>query len=64
MQFRFIQDTFRNLVMILKNAVNNTYNSNIDTRMATFIIYILVVVVAYLILWTPFVGKLNREVRK
>jgi hypothetical protein len=31
--------------------------------MAAFIIFIIAIAVAYLILWTPFVNRLNREVR-
>ena len=31
--------------------------------MAAFIIFIIALAVAYLILWTPFVNRLNREVR-
>ncbi len=63
MQFRFIQDTFRVLVQTLGEAVNNDFQSDIDTRISAFIIYIMGIVIAYLILWTPFLNKLNREVR-
>jgi hypothetical protein len=30
--------------------------------MAAFIIFIIALAIAYLILWTPFVNRLNREV--
>lgn len=63
-QFRFIQDSFRSFVLSLKEATNNSFQSIIDTRMAAFIIFIIALGVAYLILWTPFVNNLNREVRK
>jgi hypothetical protein len=61
-QFRFIQDSFRAFVKTLKEATNGEFQSIIDTRMAAFIIFIIAIAVAYLILWTPFVNKLNREV--
>ena len=62
-QFRFIQDSFRAFVKTLKEATNGDFQSIIDTRMAAFIIFIIAIAIAYLILWTPFVNKLNREVR-
>jgi hypothetical protein len=63
-QFRFIQDSFRAFVKTLKEATNGDFQSIIDTRMAAFIIFIIAIAVAYLILWTPFVNKLNREVSR
>lgn len=61
-QFRFIQDSFRGFVSSLKEATNGEFNEIIDTRMAAFIIFVIAILVAYLILWTPFVNNLNREV--
>jgi hypothetical protein len=62
-QFRFIQDSFRSFVNVLKTSTNGEFQGIIDTRMAAFIIFIIALAVAYLILWTPFVNRLNREVR-
>jgi hypothetical protein len=50
-------------VNVLKTSTNGEFQSIIDTRMAAFIIFIIALAVAYLILWTPFVNRLNREVR-
>ena len=61
-QFRFIQDSFRSFVDLLKLSTNGEFESIIDTRMAAFIIFIIALAIAYLILWTPFVNRLNREV--
>lgn len=61
-QYRFIQDSFRSFVNILKTSTNGEFQSIIDTRMAAFIIFLIALAVAYLILWTPFVNRLNREV--
>ena len=61
-QFRFIKNSFRSFVSSLKDATNGEYQSIIDTRMAAFIIFIIALGIAYLILWTPFVNNLNREV--
>jgi hypothetical protein len=61
-QFRFIQDSFRSFVLSLKQATNTEFQTIIDTRMAAFIIFIIALGIAYLILWTPFVNNLNREV--
>lgn len=61
-QYRFIQDAFRSFVSSLKEATNGEFQSIIDTRMAAFIIFIIALGIAYLILWTPFVNNLNREV--
>lgn len=62
MQFRLIQSSFRGLVDTLKQSMNSNYTSTTDTKMAAFIVFIIGGVVAYLILWTPFVSRLNREV--
>ena len=61
-QFVFIQNTFRSFVASLWNSTNGDYTSIIDTRMALFIVFIIALAITYLILWTPFVNKLNREV--
>lgn len=61
-QFRFIQDSFRSFVNVLKTSTNGEFQGIIDTRMAAFIIFIIALAVAYLILWTPFVNRLNREI--
>lgn len=61
-QFRFIQGAFRDFVSTLKDATNGEFESIINTRMAAFIIFIIALGVAYLILWTPFVNNLNREI--
>jgi hypothetical protein len=61
-QFIFIQDTQRYLVSIFTSSVNDDYDSKLNTRMACFIVFVIVVLIAYLVLWTPFVSKLNKEV--
>ena len=62
-QFRFIQDSMRDFVSTLKSTTNEDFKSMIDTRMAAFIVFIIGLVIAYLVLWTPFVNKLNNEVK-
>ena len=62
MQFRFLQDAFRILVKTLNTATNNDFENTINTKMALFIVFVIAVVLAYLIFWTPFVSKLNRDV--
>lgn len=61
-QFRFIKNAFRLFVSSLTDTTNNEYQSIIDTRMAAFIIFIIAIAIAYLLLWTPFVNNLNREI--
>ncbi len=47
---------------IFKTSINDDYNSKLNTRMACFIVFVIIVLIAYLVLWTPFVNKLNKEV--
>jgi hypothetical protein len=37
-------------------------SSSLNTKMAVFIIFTIALVLAYLVLWTPFVNGLNRDV--
>ena len=53
----------RDFVSTLKSTTNEDFKSMIDTRMAAFIVFIIGLVIAYLVLWTPFVNKLNNEVK-
>jgi len=62
-QFIFIKDSFRSLMQTFTESVNAGFQNNIDTRMAAFIVFVIALVMAYLVLWTPFVNKLNKEVR-
>ena len=62
MQFRFIQNAFRALVATLNSNTNGDFTSTINTKMALFIVFVIVVALAYLMLWTPFVNALNRDV--
>jgi len=61
-QFRFLHDCFRTLLETFTGSVNSGFQSTIDTRMAAFIVFIIALILAYLILWTPFVNKLNKEI--
>ena len=61
-QFRFISDSLKNILQILVDQMNLKYKSDINSRMAAFIIFIIGLILAYLVLWIPFVSKLNRDV--
>ena len=61
-QYRFISDSFRSFVTTLTASTNTEYQTTIDSRMAAFIVFVILIIIAYLILWTPFVSKLNKEV--
>ena len=61
-QFRFIQDSLRTFVDTLQRTTNESSQKTIDSKMIAFIVFVIVVVIAYLILWVPFVNKLNTEV--
>ena len=61
-QFRFIQDSLRTFVDTLQRTTNESSQKTIDSKMIAFIVFVIVVVTAYLILWVPFVNKLNTEV--
>ena len=50
------------MITLLRNSVIDYYNSNTNIKMAAFIVFIICIVFAYLIIWTPFVNKLNKEV--
>lgn len=62
-QFRFIKNAFRSFIAALADAVNSSYTSLANTRMAAFVVFIIGLVISYLILWTPFVNRLNNEVK-
>lgn len=63
MEFRFIKNAFRSFITALTNMVNSSYTSLANTRMAAFVVFIIGLVMSYLILWTPFVNRLNNEVK-
>ena len=63
-QFRFMQDSFRSFVLTLKESTNKEYLGMISTRLALFVVFIIALGMAYLVLWTPFVNNLNRDVMK
>jgi len=64
MHFRFIQDAFRTLVDTLKQTTNADFSTSAFTKLAVFVVFIVLIVVSYLIIWTPFVNRLNRDVSK
>jgi len=43
-------------------TTDSDFSSTINTKLAVFIVFIIAIVVGYLILWTPFVNRLNRDV--
>ena len=62
MEYRFIAVSFKQLITLLENSVTSYYNSTNNIKMSAFIVFIICIVFTYLIFWTPFVNKLNREV--
>lgn len=62
MQFRFLQDAFRALVNTLNSSTNTEFETTINTKMAVFIVFVILTCLTYLIFWTPFLSKLNRDV--
>jgi hypothetical protein len=62
-QFIFIQDIMRSLVDALQTSIENNFSSMQSTRLAGYIIFIIIIVLAYLVLWIPLVSKLNKDVR-
>ena len=62
MQFLFIQGPFRVLVDDLQSTTNDSLTSVVNTKLAAFVVFIVAVVISYLIMWTPFVSNLSRDV--
>ena len=46
----------------LTDSTNSDYQTTIDTRMAAFIVFVIALGMAYLVLWIPFVSKLNKDI--
>jgi len=63
-QFRFIHDCYRSLLSTFVGSVNDQYFRTSDTRMAAFIGFMVAICLSYLVLWTPFVNKLSKEIWK
>ena len=62
--FKYIQPIFRRLVSLLKQTMNDDYQQRVDRRLAVFIVFFIILCTAFLVIWTPFVNKLNKEVSK
>lgn len=62
MQFRFISDVFRHLERLFLAQAQSDYDDIISTRLGAFVGYILGIIIAYLVLWIPFVGNLNKQI--
>lgn len=58
-QFRYVQDTFRTLVELLTTSVDKDFTSQIDSRLAAFIVFVILMGISYLVLWLPFVGRIT-----
>lgn len=59
MQFHIIQNSYRYLVNVLRQEENSDYITKIDTRIAGFIVFLIVICLFYLIIWIPYVNNLN-----
>jgi hypothetical protein len=62
MQFRFLQTAFRALVQTLNQTTNEDYISTLNTKMAVFVVFVIVSLLGYLFFWAPFVNNMNQDV--
>ncbi len=46
----------------IKDSVNRSTTSNLDTRMVAFICFLIALFIGYFFVWTPFVNKLNKDI--
>jgi hypothetical protein len=61
LQFRFINDPLRSLVAKLTSVTNAEFNDTINIKVIAFVVFVIVIALAYLILWLPFVIKLTKD---
>ena len=62
MQFRFLGDSFRHLVGRLTSLTNTEFNSTINIKVISFVVFVICICIAYLALWMPFVLKMTKDV--
>lgn len=61
-QQEFIEETFRLLNNLQKQGVEKDFETETQRRLALFICFIIIMLIAFLTIWTPFVNKLNKDV--
>ena len=61
-QYRFISASFKTFNDILIESVNSDYNYRKDRRLGFIICFSVVMFIAYLTIWTPFIRRMNREI--
>lgn len=47
---------------VLREEENSDYVTKIDTRIAGFIVFLIVISLFYLIIWMPYVNNLNAQI--
>jgi len=60
-QHRYLSDSLRRLVQVLKEEVNHDLDSRINRRVIFISCFIVAIIVGYFIIWLPFVNKLSHE---
>ena len=54
----------RELVSSLSNSIQNEFNFQIQRRIATFIVFLIVILIAFFLFWIPFLNSLNLQIYK
>ena len=63
-QHKFVQPLMRELVSLLVTSVEEQFISQVERRLATFICFIIALLIAFVIVWLPFVNNLNNQIYK
>lgn len=62
LQFRLIGDSLTYLVESLTTATNTEFQNIVSYKVIAFVLFVVLIIFAYLALWLPFVIRMSKDV--
>lgn len=62
LHFRIIKSAFRKLEGNLSGSIEDNFTNKLNLRIIAFIILITMIILAYILVWIPYVKKLKKEI--
>ena len=62
LQFRLIGDSLTYLVESLTTATNTEFQNIVSYKVIAFVLFVVLIIFAYLALWLPFVIRISKDV--
>jgi hypothetical protein len=60
--FNICEKSFKFLIQEMIGSFEDQYSGDTTRRIVLFVIFLIILLITFLALWTPFVNKLNKEV--